>query len=204
MGGSQYAQSWQIFSMNSGLFYLRANERTIHLMEQIMAHLQRDKMWDQSAFNYYVLRPSSPAHEGSGVSVRIMDYELFMNTKHLFKFLRKQAMKFKRSDPVMVRRCLPTTTARSGRGPGRRRPDALSPAPARRTRDAGARQLPPGQVGEDEVHHQMEEGRRRLGAHGVSGRELLPPAQRLQAQLGETGGGSRRGRRRRCVPFLYL
>lgn len=101
MGWSQYAQSWQIFSMNSGLFYLRANERTINLMEMIMSHLQREKMWDQSAFNYYVLRPSSPGFKGSDVSVRIMDYELFMNTKHLFKFLRHQP-RFSSSDPVMV------------------------------------------------------------------------------------------------------
>lgn len=37
----------------------------------------------------------------------------------------------------------------------------------------GARELPPGQVGEDEGHYQVEESRRRFGAEKVPGWELL-------------------------------
>lgn len=88
MGWSQYAQSWKVFAMNSGLFYLRANERTIALMEHVADQLIKDKIWDQTAYNIAVLKPSSPKHKNPGVSVRIMDYELFMNSKYLFKLLR--------------------------------------------------------------------------------------------------------------------
>ena len=102
MGWSQYAQSWQIFSMNSGLFYLRANERTIALMNDVAGRLEKEKIWDQSAYNMGVLLPSSPGYKNSGVSVRIMDYKLFMNTKYLFKILRHNSRELAKISPVMV------------------------------------------------------------------------------------------------------
>jgi hypothetical protein len=39
------------FNMNSGLFYLRANPRTIELMQRLETRLAREKYWDQSAYN---------------------------------------------------------------------------------------------------------------------------------------------------------
>jgi hypothetical protein len=37
--------------MNSGLFYLKANERTIELMQRLETRLNREKYWDQTAYN---------------------------------------------------------------------------------------------------------------------------------------------------------
>ncbi len=34
-------------NLNSGFFYLQANERTISLMERIAARLAKEKAWDQ-------------------------------------------------------------------------------------------------------------------------------------------------------------
>ena len=34
-------------NLNSGFFYLKANERTISLMERIAARLAKEKAWDQ-------------------------------------------------------------------------------------------------------------------------------------------------------------
>ena len=102
MGWSQYAQSWHLFAINSGLFYLRANERTIELVEAIATKLQAESLWDQTAYNMAVLLPSSPGYKSPGVSVRILDYKLFMNTKYLFKIARHEPSVFANLKPVMV------------------------------------------------------------------------------------------------------
>jgi hypothetical protein len=39
------------FNMNSGLFYLRANPRTVELMQRLETRLAREKYWDQTAYN---------------------------------------------------------------------------------------------------------------------------------------------------------
>ena len=39
------------FNMNSGLFYLRSNERTIGLMQRLETRLAKEKYWDQTAYN---------------------------------------------------------------------------------------------------------------------------------------------------------
>lgn len=44
-------QGVQHLAFNSGLFYLRANERTINLMKRIDDRLMKAKLWDQSVYN---------------------------------------------------------------------------------------------------------------------------------------------------------
>lgn len=51
MGWSRWAHSFHAFSLNSGLFYLVANERTIGLMDRITDRLMREQAWDQAVFN---------------------------------------------------------------------------------------------------------------------------------------------------------
>ena len=51
MGWSRYAHTMRIFVLNSGLFYLRPNTRTIDLMDRITARLNKEKAWDQAVFN---------------------------------------------------------------------------------------------------------------------------------------------------------
>jgi hypothetical protein len=51
MGWSRYAQGFRHMAMNSGLFYLQANARTIDLAGRIAARLEREAGWDQSMYN---------------------------------------------------------------------------------------------------------------------------------------------------------
>lgn len=47
MGWSRYSHSFRIWHYNSGLFYLRASDRTIELMDRITDRLAREQAWDQ-------------------------------------------------------------------------------------------------------------------------------------------------------------
>lgn len=52
----RYAQKFTHFNMNSGLFYLRANPRTISLMKRLEYRLSHEKYWDQTAYNEELFR----------------------------------------------------------------------------------------------------------------------------------------------------
>jgi len=89
-GWSRFSQSWTIYSLNSGLFYLRASEKTHHLMNIIHTHLASNKDWDQSIFNKFVQQPLSN-HVNTkqlAVTLRIMDLYQFSNSKTLFSLTR--------------------------------------------------------------------------------------------------------------------
>ena len=47
MGWSRYSQYWRMWALNSGCFYLRANERTRALLDDAATHLEHQKDWDQ-------------------------------------------------------------------------------------------------------------------------------------------------------------
>ncbi len=47
MGWSRWAHTIRVFTLNSGLFYIRPNERTLALMDRISERLMREKSWDQ-------------------------------------------------------------------------------------------------------------------------------------------------------------
>jgi len=101
MGWSRWAHSFHAFSLNSGLFYLRANERTIGLMDRITDRLMREQAWDQAVFNEEVWKPSSNDYKRSGVSLRIMNIYDFVNSKTLFRTMRYEKQ-FEDHVPVMV------------------------------------------------------------------------------------------------------
>jgi hypothetical protein len=147
MGWSRWAHSFHAFSLNSGLFYLLANNRTIGLMDRITDRLNKEQAWDQvtgllgergqergeisreakgwkeeghaeetgnevpllqlcllpdafpllsplfisllqAVFNEEVWKPSSRDYKRAGVSLRIMDIYLFVNSKTLFRTMR--------------------------------------------------------------------------------------------------------------------
>lgn len=46
--GARRAQSTTHLNLNSGLFYIRANARTVAFMGRIAARLAREKAWDQA------------------------------------------------------------------------------------------------------------------------------------------------------------
>ena len=67
--------------MNSGLFYLQANERTVGLMKRIAARLAKEKAWDQSVFNEEIFFLSHDDYLSPNVSVRVMNIYKFLNSK---------------------------------------------------------------------------------------------------------------------------
>ncbi|KAK9824345.1 hypothetical protein WJX72_009577 [[Myrmecia] bisecta] len=101
MGWARYAQGTRHLNMNSGLFYVKANARTIELMTRIADRLSKVKAWDQSVYNEEIFFLSHGAYKSPNVSVRVMDIYKFMNSKVLFKTVRFKP----RADqvkPVMV------------------------------------------------------------------------------------------------------
>jgi hypothetical protein len=47
----RFAQKYVRFNLNSGLFYIKSNPRTIELMQRLETRLSREKYWDQTAYN---------------------------------------------------------------------------------------------------------------------------------------------------------
>ena len=101
MGWARYAHTMRIWVFNSGLFYIRPTLPAIELLDRVTAKLAREKAWDQAVFNEELFFPSHPGYDGLHASRRVMDYYLFMNSKVLFKILRKKGT-FPDYHPVTV------------------------------------------------------------------------------------------------------
>jgi hypothetical protein len=67
MGWSRWAHTIRVFTLNSGLFYIRPNQRTIALMDRITARLMKEKAWDQAVFNEEIWFPSHGDFKGSHI-----------------------------------------------------------------------------------------------------------------------------------------
>lgn len=101
MGWSRYAQGVRHMAFNSGLFYIRANPRTVDLLTRIADKLGKHKEWDQSVWNEFIFFLSHGNYKSPQVIARTMDYFKFMNTKVLFKQVRHMP-KDQQPKPVMV------------------------------------------------------------------------------------------------------
>ncbi|XVE93553.1 hypothetical protein REPUB_Repub01dG0204800 [Reevesia pubescens] len=102
MGWARYAHTMRIWVYNSGFFYIRPTIPSIELLDRVAGRLAREpNSWDQAVFNEELFFPSHPGYEGLHASRRTMDFYLFMNSKVLFKTVRKDARlsKFK---PVII------------------------------------------------------------------------------------------------------
>lgn len=101
MGWSRYAHTMRIWVYNSGFFYIRPTIPAIELLDRVATRLAREKAWDQQVFNEELFTPSHPGYEGLHISKRTMDYYMFMNSKVLFKMVRKNP-KLRKLVPVIV------------------------------------------------------------------------------------------------------
>lgn len=101
MGWARYAQGIHHYNLNSGLFWIAANNQTLDLMQRLSARLSEEKYWDQTAFNEEIFFLSHGPYKSTQVSVRVMDIDLFMNSKHLFKIVRWLPLA-DQPDPVLV------------------------------------------------------------------------------------------------------
>ncbi|WCJ35280.1 Nucleotide-diphospho-sugar transferase family protein [Euphorbia peplus] len=102
MGWARYAHTMRIWVYNSGFFYLRPTIPAIELLDRVADRLSRQpNSWDQAVFNEELFFPSHPGYEGLHASKRTMDFYMFMNSKVLFKTVRKDA-NLKKLKPVIV------------------------------------------------------------------------------------------------------
>mmetsp|Transcript_20288 Transcript_20288/g.61122 ORF Transcript_20288/g.61122 Transcript_20288/m.61122 type:complete len:374 (+) Transcript_20288:581-1702(+) len=101
MGWARYAQATRHMNLNSGLFYLRSNDRTIALLDRIAVRLSKEKAWDQSVWNEEIFFLSHDDYVAPNVSVRVMNYLIFMNSKVLFKTVR-HLPKSQQTRPISV------------------------------------------------------------------------------------------------------
>ncbi|XP_057973257.1 arabinosyltransferase RRA3-like [Malania oleifera] len=102
MGWARYAHTMRIWVYNSGFFYIRPTIPSIELLDRVADRLTRPpKAWDQAVFNEELFFPSHPGYEGLHAAKRTMDFYLFMNSKVLFKTVRKDA-RLKKLKPVIV------------------------------------------------------------------------------------------------------
>lgn len=101
MGWARYAQGTEHLNLNSGCFYLVANEHTKALMARVAARLAVERAWDQSVYNQEIFFLAHGPYTAPNVSVRVMEIHKFMNSKVLFKFVRHQP-RGRQPTPVMV------------------------------------------------------------------------------------------------------
>ncbi|EFN57650.1 hypothetical protein CHLNCDRAFT_9428, partial [Chlorella variabilis] len=96
MGWSRYAQGTRHMAFNSGLFFIRANDKTIDLLTRIADRLAKESDWDQSVWNEFIFFLS----HGDYKSPQVRLAPQFMNTKVLFKQVRHMP-KDQQPKPVM-------------------------------------------------------------------------------------------------------
>ncbi|KAF8409925.1 hypothetical protein HHK36_002444 [Tetracentron sinense] len=102
MGWAPTVDTMRIWVYNSGFFYIRPTIPSIELLDRVAARLSRlPSSWDQTVFNEELFFPSHPGHEGLHASKRTMDLYLFMNSKVLFKTVRKDA-NLRKLKPVVI------------------------------------------------------------------------------------------------------
>lgn len=102
MGWARYAHTMRIWVYNSGLFYIRPTIPSIELLDRVANRLAKEpKSWDQAVFNEELFFPSNPGYNGLHIAKRTMDLYLFMNSKVLFKTVRKDS-NLKKLKPVTV------------------------------------------------------------------------------------------------------
>lgn len=102
MGWARYAHTMRIWVYNSGFFYIRPTIPSIELLDRVAGRLSREpNSWDQAVFNEELFYPSHPGYDGLHASRRTMDFYLFMNSKVLFKTVRKDA-KLSKLKPVII------------------------------------------------------------------------------------------------------
>lgn len=101
MGWARYAHTMRIWVYNSGFFYIRPTIPSIELLDRVATRLSQEKAWDQAVFNEELFFPSHPGYDGLHAAKRTMDFYLFMNSKVLFKTVRKDG-NLRKLKPVIV------------------------------------------------------------------------------------------------------
>ena len=102
MGWARFAHSMRVFVFNSGYFYIRPTQASVDLLNKVIYRVETESGWDQALFNECIFFPNSPLNKDPNVARRVMDIEVIMNSKVLFKYLRKNAEKMKSITPAAI------------------------------------------------------------------------------------------------------
>ena len=103
-----YGYHWQahralrLSARNSGLFYARATVETRRMMERLKGRMQREAVWDQTAYNEEMWWATLPGEAAFGVSARVMNYFCNLNSKVLFRFMLNDEEMMARHRPVSI------------------------------------------------------------------------------------------------------
>ncbi|KAK3268106.1 hypothetical protein CYMTET_23377 [Cymbomonas tetramitiformis] len=101
MGWARYVHSMRIFVLNSGFFFIRPTPLALTLMNRVTARLSKEQAWDQAVFNEEIFYATHGDYTSANVHPRVLDIYDFVNSKTLFRTMRKDP-KFKDHVPVMV------------------------------------------------------------------------------------------------------
>ena len=96
----------QFFTMNVGCAFIQPTPRAIDLMERVARRLSQAAAWDQQVFNQEAMLLSHGAYNGSKVSLRVLHFDQWVNSKVYFfssrsKFIPGHAVS-EAETPVMV------------------------------------------------------------------------------------------------------
>lgn len=81
---------------------MRPTQASLDVLQTVFNRIKAEHGWDQALFNEVIFFPSRPGYKSPCPTRRIMDRFLYMNSKTLFVYLRKDAVAYKRVQPVMV------------------------------------------------------------------------------------------------------
>ena len=82
-------KSLRLSARNSGMFYVRATNETLRMMARLRTRMQREAVWDQTAYNEEMWWAAS-GRGAAGVSARVMNYMCNLNSK-VFRYMREDA-----------------------------------------------------------------------------------------------------------------
>ena len=85
------AASLRLSARNSGLFFLSATEEVHRMMVRLKGRMERESVWDQTAYNEEQFYAAVGGRGAVGVSSRVMNYFCNLNSKTFFRFVREDA-----------------------------------------------------------------------------------------------------------------
>lgn len=81
---------------------MRPTLASLSVLNLVFDRIKAEHGWDQALFNEVLFLPSRPGYMSPHATCRILDRHLFMNSKTLFVYLRKDAQLYASTHPVMV------------------------------------------------------------------------------------------------------
>jgi len=84
MGWGAGGLYFQHFTLNVGCAFFRPTRAAIGLMQRVSDALSRSSGWDQQVFNAEAFTLSHGTYNGAKVTVRVMDFAKWINSKTFF------------------------------------------------------------------------------------------------------------------------